>query len=240
MYELRFEGWLTPFHLGVVQAFKQQGLFHEQTKVAGSSGGSLAGLIACSGLDQIEALAIMQGLSSDQQFKKDIDLGMKKIMRDMISKSGLSEKDILSRCNGRLHVTVTRVGTDFDMIMSSYTSIEHLIDCVAASCFIPAYSSKRLSTSIEGMNGRFMDGGVWAFTPPLFNIKVSPFPATYVQKFLPDQTPDIALPADRYPITKLMHWALFPPKDSNKLKILHDEGYELASLWIDKNVVPLR
>ena len=47
-------GWLTPFHIGVVQAFKDHGLFYERTKVAGSSGGSLAGLIACSGLDQAE------------------------------------------------------------------------------------------------------------------------------------------------------------------------------------------
>jgi predicted acylesterase/phospholipase RssA len=47
-------GWLTPFHIGVVQAFKDHGLFDERTKVAGSSGGSLAGLIACSGLDQAE------------------------------------------------------------------------------------------------------------------------------------------------------------------------------------------
>jgi hypothetical protein len=219
-----------------VQAFKHQGLFDEQTKVAGSSGGSLAGLIACTGLNQSEALTIMQGFSGDQQFKKDIDLGMKKTIRDMILKSGQSEKDILIKCNGRLHVTVTRVGADFDMIISSYTSLDHLIDCVAASCFIPTYSSRRLSTSIEGMVGRFVDGGFWAFTPPLFNIKVSPFPATYVSKFLPDQTPDISLPVDRYPIRKLMHWALFPPKDPNKLKDLHDEGFELASIWIEKHV----
>lgn len=47
-------GWLTPFHIGVVQAFKVHNLFDERTQVAGSSGGSLAGLIACSGLDQAE------------------------------------------------------------------------------------------------------------------------------------------------------------------------------------------
>ena len=84
----------------------------------------------------------MQGLSSDREFKKDIDKGMKRIIRSMIAKSGLTDNEILSRCNGRLHVTVTLVGRDFNKIVSSYDSLDHLVDCVAASCFIPIYSSR--------------------------------------------------------------------------------------------------
>ncbi len=98
------------------------------------------------------------------------------------------------------------------------------------------YIHRRLSTTINGMPGRFMDGGVWAFTPPIFNIKVSPFPAEYVRLLFPKAVPDIALPNGRYPINKLMHWALFPPKDPMKLKILHDEGFESANRWIEKNI----
>ncbi len=146
----------------------------------------------------------------------------------------MSEEEVLSRCNHRLLVTVTKCDiNDISQFYSHYHSIDFLIDVVAASCFIPLYSAPRLSTSISSLPGRYIDGGVWAFMPPAGDIKISPFPYEFINKFSPSQAPDISLPIDRHPLSRLFHRGLKPSRSF--LKQLYLDGQESGRRWIDRN-----
>jgi len=159
----------------------------------GTSGGSLGSLIACSGIEHEFALEFIIQLSKSADFKRDIDAGLKKELRTILS----AQENILERCNGRLHVVTTKLSLLSTMkpyIISEYDSLDTLIDSVAASCFIPGYSSMRVGTAIHGHSGQFVDGGVFAFMPPIGDVRVSPFPKQYAS-ILGGQI-DICLPID--------------------------------------------
>lgn len=93
--------------------------------------------------------------------------------------------DVVSRCNGRLYVTVTQVWPRPSLqpqIVSQFSSPEHLVQTVAASCFIPLWSAPRqLATKVTLTRAGsgptwFADGGLLAFMPPVGDIRISPLP----------------------------------------------------------------
>jgi hypothetical protein len=98
-------GWLVPFHLGVLQSFtKGQDIIPSSDSIlAGTSGGSLCALMGCAGFSANKALSLIVQLSRNSEFNNDINAGLKKHVRPLLP------PDILERCNGKLHVTVTKV-----------------------------------------------------------------------------------------------------------------------------------
>lgn len=117
----------------------------------------------------------------------------------------LASKDpdsILSLCNGRLHTIVTRVWPNPSLdpvIISKYDSVDHLLDSVAASCFIPLYSARRSTTEIRSMSSlynqrsHYVDGGMTAFMPPVGDIRISPLPMRLFPPLLLRRKPHISL-----------------------------------------------
>ena len=158
-FSLSGSGWLMPFHLGVMQSFKDRKLINDKTIVAGSSGGSLMALLAIGGLPADVAMDTLISLSKNKEFKRDMGTGLKNHVRPLLP------IDVLEKCNGRLHVTTTRVWPPKDVkldvtIVSHFNSTEHLLDCVAASCFIPYYTGNSLTTTIAEYPGEHhIDGG---------------------------------------------------------------------------------
>ena len=179
-------GWLAPFHLGVISRFREakEGFITDKTIFAGTSGGSLAALMGCSDMPSETALSTMSALSTNKEFNKDINAGLKKYLLPLLP------SDVLERCNDRLHVTVTRVwppkkGNLNVIVVNRFDSVDHLLDCVAASCFIPGYSARSMTTGIVGCpDEHFIDGGVFAFIPPMGNVRVAVFPRQYVPAML--------------------------------------------------------
>jgi hypothetical protein len=147
--------------------------------------------------------------------------------------------DILERCNNRLVVCTTRVWPKprlSPVLVSRYQSKDQLIDAVAASCFIPLYSSwndKRIYTRISGdefSSQIHIDGGIFAFMPPVGDIGISPFPAKFVIKPM-GRKPEISLGDNDYPLHQLLIWALRPPNESI-IRDLFKRGQEQAEKWV--------
>jgi hypothetical protein len=200
-------GWLIPFYLGVAESMQVHGYLTDKSICAGTSGGALGALIACSGIHPRVGLEAIMSLSLNENFKSNIDVGLKKILPPLMP------PDILGRCNGRLHVVVTKLWPNpksAPTIISRFESKEFLTDVVAASCFIPLYSApKTLFTRISSFPEEyFMDGGVFGFMPPIGDIRVSPFPYHPLRKARP---PHISLRSPNFSIPRLISYVLRPP-----------------------------
>jgi hypothetical protein len=310
-------GWLIPFHLGVIQAFKNAGYINEKTVFAGTSGGAIGALVGCMDIPTGEALDELIQLSTDENFKTNIDVGLKGVLKRIVKlKTAGSEEKIddvsgncstvdsskmesnnirptetlLQRCNDRLHVTVTKLWpkpTLVPIIVSNFGSEDHLLEVIAASCFIPLYSSpmkmmtniakvaaaKVASTTtniakayehtmqnkainpsasvdqdssnsvsiednamvaqvqVESNNEYYIDGGVFAFIPPVGEVKISPFPSKYIRSFV---EADITLSPDDFSMRQLLTWVLYPGTEEN-LRELYVKGHNAACTWIKKH-----
>lgn len=221
-------GWLTPFHIGVIKKLKEEKIITNKTLLSGTSGGALAALIALTDISCDEAFNHIVKMSIDKSFQKNINLGIKKVLRNMLP------DDILTRCNGRLYICVTKVWPDpmkNPLILHHFDSKEHLIDVVAASCFIPVYSdSKKLFTTITASANLYIDGGALSPMPPIGDIRVSPITPL---RMLNRPPPHIALDSKLYPLTKLLPWVM-QPQPHNTLLDLYQQGYSRAGIWIGK------
>jgi len=199
-------GWLMPFYFGVIEAMKARGVMNDSSIYAGTSGGSLGALIAATNFPTDEALDLIIALSKDQLLWKDVNAGLRRSLRQLMP------RDALDKCQGRLHVTATRIWPAPSLndlltptIISEFDTEEHLLDAVAASCFIPIYSARKLAVNIRrgarsdsesdsdsdsdrnstnnnvtttassSDNELFVDGGVLAFMPPVGEVTISPF-----------------------------------------------------------------
>lgn len=226
-------GWLSSFYLGVIDVMKEGKYMTDTSILAGTSGGSLGSLIACSNIPSSDALQLMIDISTDKKFQSNIDVGLRKKLHEILP------SDVLDRCNGRLHIVTTKVwpltnNQLVPQITSRFQSREHLIDVVSASCFIPLWSTprqfiKNISTDPESY---YVDGGVVAWMPPIGDVRVSPFPKSLIFKRI---RPHISLPDGKYFTPKLMSWVLSPPP-VDIIKELSNEGYKAGKDWIDRKV----
>ena len=73
-------GWLTPFHLGVCNKLKEYDLLKNMEIIAGTSGGSLAALIACTTQDFEGQKEASKKFAKDFDFLCNIDKGLKQQM----------------------------------------------------------------------------------------------------------------------------------------------------------------
>ena len=171
-----------------------------------SSGGSLGSLLACTDIDPEVALDFVIRLSKDNDFKRDIDLGLKRHVKAILPAGAHKQ------CENRLFVVTTKIWPNPTLaphIISKFDSIDALVDAVAASCFIPLYSSRKLSTMVRDHPGLYVDGGVYAFMPPIGDITMSPFPKKWIHPIC--RKTYVSLESSPYTMPQLLKWALFPP-----------------------------
>lgn len=227
-------GWLMPFYVGVIKAMKDRGVMNESSFYAGTSSGSLGSLLACCDIPCEDAMGLMIELSRSKVFMGDMDKGLRTALKPLIT------PEALDRCQGRLHVTLTRVWPNPESsatIISHYDSAEHLLDVVAASCFIPLYSAPKLAVNVGAQTGFYVDGGVLAFMPPIGDITISPFSQRFIYEILPLKPKTfrptcIYLNRTEYPVAKLLSWVLLPPPEKSIWELYH-KGSEAANRWLD-------
>jgi hypothetical protein len=218
-------GWLTPFHLGVIDVMKKEAYISNKSVFGGTSGGSIGALVACLDIDPKDACNLLINLSKKRNFKKNIDTELKHVLQQILPPNALEI------CNHRLHITITEATLTLPgKVVNKYDNIDQLIDIVCASCFIPVYSARRLTTTITGLDGMYLDGGVRAFMPPVGDIRVTPFPISFMKGFS-RRYPHITLPFMLYPIPLLFVWSLFPPSEEI-LTNLFTQGQRAAERYI--------
>jgi hypothetical protein len=144
-------GWLTPFHLGVLEGMRQNCLLGQFQYFAGTSGGSLAALIACTNQDFEGNMQTTQRLSGNWQFLRNIDAGLRTQIADQ-----LGSDEMAANCTDRLQVVVSRVWPLEQrkcLVVSKFRTVADVVDAVSASCFIPLYSARRLTTRLGAAAG---------------------------------------------------------------------------------------
>jgi len=223
-----------------VQQLKADGYMTSKSIVAGTSGGALGALVACSGLRCEDALEAMIEQSTSSQTKQNIDLGLRQGLLQLFSHG--DEKAILDSCNGKLHVVVCKVYPlhTSPLIVSHFEDVPNLLDVVCASCFIPLWSSPRqMYTRIHAGSPKsfpqkilpsdlVLDGGFLAFMPPIGDVRLSPFPARYILT----KKPHISLDVNAYSLPRLLSWVLQPAPPS-VLRELYEHGKTEAKKWIE-------
>lgn len=210
---------------------------NDESHFSGSSGGAICALQACS-----EAIPCDETLELIIKMSKDRDVwnNMDKALR--ASLIVLATKETLWRCQGRLHITTTRVSTRARPVLeifSQYQDVGHLIDCVAASSFIPMYGTPRtLSVPIRATGAQYIDGGLYALIPPVGKVTISPFSNAHFPGIEPlgFRPIDISLPKDKWPLGKLVYRALNPAPEK-QLRELYGDGIEAAERWLGKQVL---
>ncbi|KAJ1410576.1 acyl transferase/acyl hydrolase/lysophospholipase [Ochromonadaceae sp. CCMP2298] len=225
-------GWLMPFYLGVSKALKSRGLMGDTAIYGGTSGGSIGALIACADYPPDDALELIVSLSQDQLLWKDMHAGLKQHLRPMVT------EELLQKCQQRLHITTTQVWPSPQLhVTSTFSSAEHLLDVVAASCFIPLYSAKQLAVRVGAEKGDrqlFVDGGVLAFMPTVGEVTVSPFcDAGFPIKPINFRPIQIHLKNGDYSMAQLLYWGLNPPKP-DIMRELSSKGSDAANRWMDQ------
>lgn len=213
---------------------REQQFMTNESVFAGTSAGALGALVGCCDIDPEYALQALVDLSKTPTFSENIDRGLKQALKTLLP------SDALERCNQRLFVTVTRLWPNPQLsphIVSEFSSTEHLLSVVAASCFIPLYSApKRIYTHIHHPRTAssaeyFIDGGVLAFMPPLGDVRMTPLPKHYIRA---RPIPDITLPDHaRYPLPQLLLWVLKPAPEKD-LRQLYTYGREAARTWMQE------
>ncbi|XP_063715866.1 patatin-like phospholipase domain-containing protein 4 isoform X2 [Symsagittifera roscoffensis] len=229
-------GFLGIYHFGVIAALKKHAnsLVNKISRYAGASAGSLAACImavAPEKLDDAKTFLIATGEHINQlkrgPLNRDYDIMMD--LETYLRKS--LPEDAYVKADGRLFVSLTSavsISKISNIVSSSYTSNDHLIQCLLASCYIPMYA-KSDAPSLEHPDSdgihrttRMIDGG---FTDnlPLFHdiptISVSPFSGN--TDISPNETkgsPRLLFTVNKLPvhlsaynIRRGVH-ALFPPR----------------------------
>jgi hypothetical protein len=230
-FALSGSGWLMPFHVGVIKALKEEGLMNQDSHYSGTSGGSICALHACSELSCEETLEMIIKMSSDPVVWKNMDAALRASLATLVT------EESLNRCQGRLHVTTTKIWPDPKprvTIFSQFDSKEHLIECVAASCFIPMYGASKLTVPIGPAQHQYIDGGVYAMIPPVGEITISPFGNSHFIVGPPNfRHIDIHLSKEEYPLGKLLYRALNPAPEKG-LRKLYSKGIQAAHTWLEQ------
>lgn len=227
-------GWLLSYHLGVISGLRKQKLLESGSIFSGSSGGAIAAALCC--LDDLCERQVQKNLLEslkNEEFQSNIDVGLRKLLKTTLPHNSYE------KCNNKLHITMTKIRPSFQkkaVIVNKFDSTDHMIECIAASCFIPLWSSKKLTVNVD--NEDFVDGGVFAFTPHIGNVSVTPMYKVY--KFIhhrrgePTISPNL-IKTFPYSEAQLIRWGLFPP-DSSVLEELFHFGYQSSIIWGDSLV----
>uniref|UniRef100_A0A224X3Q6 triacylglycerol lipase n=1 Tax=Megacormus gertschi TaxID=1843536 RepID=A0A224X3Q6_9SCOR len=169
-------GFLCIYHVGVASCFREYAPHVLVDKIAGASGGSLAAcaLICSVPLGETTSDVLRIALQARSRTLGPLHPGfdLNKILYDGLVR--MLPEDAHLRCNGRLHVSVTRVKDFKNVLLSEFNSRDDLIQALLCSCFIPFYSGI-VPPKFCGV--AYVDGGFSDNLPVLDDntITVSPF-----------------------------------------------------------------
>ncbi|XP_064639179.1 patatin-like phospholipase domain-containing protein 4 [Lineus longissimus] len=182
VYNLSFAGcgFLGIYHLGAAACIVKhgQGLLKNVERYGGASAGSLVAATLLCGRDKLQhCIDFTYNLAREIKKKPlgaltpgyNLIVPLEKFLREMLP------EDAHDIAKDRLFISVTNMRTKKNEVFSEYESREELIQCLLASCFIPAYAGFRLP---KIRNQKYADGGITDNLPKFEEgqtISVSPF-----------------------------------------------------------------
>ncbi len=196
-HSLSFAGcaWLFPYHLGVIEAWKE-GQGPSQSLFLGASSGALAATIAALGLDPREMLEMALDLAYQSRRRAFGPVGqMTHYVRSSLGRHLPEQAPQLLR--GRLKISVTVLPQLKAELIDAGTcrDKEELIQLLLGSCYIPLYYEKPVK-----WQGRWLlDGGVRNNQPchSPWTIRVSPYRLAHIRPSRRPPARDVLLPEPR-------------------------------------------
>ncbi|KAK0397382.1 hypothetical protein QR680_002107 [Steinernema hermaphroditum] len=169
-------GFMCIYHAGVCAAIKEYAPELAANRVSGASAGSIAaaGLVCNVCISQATS-AILTVVTK----ARERALGALHPSFNLIGLVRKNLQEILPDdahviCSGRLEISLTRVGTNENIVVDHFETKAELIDAIVCSCFIPFYCGR---TPPEFRGVQYFDGG-WSDNQPMADkhtITVSPF-----------------------------------------------------------------
>jgi len=171
-------GFLGMFHIGSLAAFKDATNVVRIDRCFGASSGSVVACAAVANMDlewlQSVFREILASVGHNRfgAFSKNFDIGviLKNVFEDL-------PPDLYLRVNDKLFVSLTS-STFQNVTVSKFKSNEELRDVLHCSCFLPAFSGRKIP-KFKGL--RYLDGGLTNQQPTFDSatIKISPFSGKY-------------------------------------------------------------
>jgi len=152
------------YFVGVTAVLKNLGIINSNTRLAGASGGSIAGAVGCSDVSNDLFIATAKALATSCSVP-GVGRDCKRTL-DVVARAGLSSilpSDAHNTCAGRLFVSVTDAkanpAPDVEQKISSFSSRNVLIQALLASSYIPGFSGRSAVTVPTGLGtGAAYDG----------------------------------------------------------------------------------
>lgn len=229
-YSFSGAGWLTPFHLGVINSLKELKLLNKDSIVSGSSGGAIAAIVCSTNLNEIEVLEAFKISIKDMKPMNNIDNNLRFMLEKMLPLNAYID------CTNHSFITITPIKPPHKTkIISTFQSNKDLIDCVATSCFIPGYSAKKLSTIFR--DEECIDGGILSFLPSVGEITITPLPQICKYTINPRRPiiHPLIVPDFKVSLRLMLRWTLFPASPEI-LDELFQVGYKAGKIWGTKQI----
>jgi hypothetical protein len=234
-------GFLFPYFAGVCSSLVQLGIIKNGSHLAGASAGSLMAANVNSGMSPEKGLEGCLAFAAD--CRENGSKGrLKQALRSYLD--SIMPADAHIQASGNTYVAVTQAVPLKSRLVSHWDTRDEFLDCLVASCHLPRYSDKNLTSNFHGKG--HMDGGVLNFVPVIprpnvFTVGVCCFPAKYISKMpmLNKNSilrnlaicPDMFEPASwRYTLKQLMQYAFEPGPDAFLCE-LNERGRRDACLW---------
>ncbi|CAK6450682.1 unnamed protein product [Pipistrellus nathusii] len=231
-------GFLGTYHLGAASAFHQHGqrLLREVQAFAGASAGSLVASVLLTAPEKIEDCSRFAHHFAEETRRQPLGAltpGYDFMARLRRGVESILPPDAHALAHGRLHVSLTSARTGRNVLVSSFSSREDLIQVLLASSFVPLYAGLR---PVEYQGQTWVDGGLSDSLPVLpagRTVTISPFSGR------PDVCPQDGGPEGIHVAVANQHiqlsaanlvrlgQALFPPGRPG-MEALHQRGFEDA------------
>lgn len=237
-------GFLGIYHLGVAACLKQYApsFLSSMQKIAGASAGALIAAVLVTSDHKIEECKqFTYSLAKEVKSKPMGVLTPGYNLLDSVKAflDLMLPEDAHKTASGKLVISLTNIRTKKNVLVDSYESREHLIQCLLASSHIPIYASRH---PIKINGEKYMDGG---FTDNMVVFKdgrtilVSPFCGR--QDISPNDKPgkqlyvsmnNLGLQVNVNNFIRLNH-AMFPPS-SKVLTQYYTRGFEDTKRFLIK------
>merc|ERR1711990_411315 len=238
------------YHLGATQALAKKISF-DKLHFAGASAGSIAAVSAAvwqgeNLKTQMDFLELLKKAAGNHQFTNSLPLKIKELM------DNLYPDNLLDYTNGRVFISLTDIKSKTrpkNVLISHFSSREHCLDCVTASCLVPVWAGYR-GWQIE--SNKYVDGGltnnlvnlypdqtirVQPFSTSIENCEISPLlsnPNDLGKIIWKWGNPTFTFYATKQNVDRVAVKALFGG-DEKWNKNLFDEGFHDANKYLNHN-----
>ncbi|OQR73806.1 hypothetical protein BIW11_01074 [Tropilaelaps mercedesae] len=152
-------GFLGIYHVGVASAFREYAPQFVERKVVGASSGALTACCLINDLPFDVAVTSILRMATQSRRRAlgpfHPSFNLNSILFEDLGK--ILPEDAHIRSSGRLHISVTKLSTMENEVVSEFKTRQDLIQTLMASCFIPIFSG--YLPPVLGGGERYIDGG---------------------------------------------------------------------------------